>query len=146
MLCEGCGNAKVSGRWRRFLDDASDPGACRAEQRPVLLSGYCGEHSLGDDALLESLLSQLPAGLIPLVSAHDESQMQARFGVAAAPWCWVPAVLRRTPPVSAACSTTRKQHHAGQAGVDGLGLMPRASWLAGSAFRPHSPDALGWLQ
>jgi polysaccharide pyruvyl transferase CsaB len=56
-----------------------------AHNRPVLLCGYYGEHNLGDDALLESLLSQLPAGLTPLVTAHDETQVQARFGVATVP-------------------------------------------------------------
>ena len=37
-----------------------------ADPRPVLLCGYYGEHNLGDDALLEALLSQLPAGVTPL--------------------------------------------------------------------------------
>jgi polysaccharide pyruvyl transferase CsaB len=48
----------------------------------VLLCGYYGEHNLGDDALLEVLLSQLPAGWEPLVTAHDQAMVQRRFGVA----------------------------------------------------------------
>lgn len=44
--------------------------------------GYYGEHNLGDDALLEVLLSQLPAGCTPTVTARDQSQVQQRFGVA----------------------------------------------------------------
>ncbi|MEB3306783.1 MAG: polysaccharide pyruvyl transferase CsaB [Cyanobacteriota bacterium] len=46
-----------------------------------LLVGYYGEHNLGDDALLEVLLSQLPAGCTPRVTAHDQLQIQQRFGV-----------------------------------------------------------------
>ena len=72
----------------------------RAGSRPVLLCGYYGEHNLGDDALLESLLSQLPAGVTPLVTAHDETQVQARFGVATVP-------RRRLKAVLAALGTCR---------------------------------------
>ena len=54
----------------------------RGSQRPVLLCGYYGEHNLGDDALLEALLALLPAGVVPLVTAHDALQVQQRFGVA----------------------------------------------------------------
>ena len=50
--------------------------------RPVLLCGYYGEHNLGDDALLESLLSQLPAGVTPLVTAFDQRAVEQRHGVA----------------------------------------------------------------
>lgn len=50
--------------------------------RPVLLCGYYGEHNLGDDALLESLLSQLPPSAIPLVTAHDQPLVQGRHRVA----------------------------------------------------------------
>ena len=64
-----------------------------ADPRPVLLCGYYGEHNLGDDALLEALLSQLPAGVTPLVTAHDETQVQARFGVATVPRRRLKAVL-----------------------------------------------------
>ncbi|MEB3235421.1 MAG: polysaccharide pyruvyl transferase CsaB [Cyanobacteriota bacterium] len=52
--------------------------------KPVLLCGYYGEHNLGDDALLEVLLDQLPAGTPVLVTAHDQAQVQQRFGVATA--------------------------------------------------------------
>ena len=38
----------------------------------VLLCGYYGEHNLGDDALLEVALSQLPPHVRPLVTAHDQ--------------------------------------------------------------------------
>lgn len=51
-------------------------------QRRVLLCGYYGEHNLGDDALLEVLLSQLPPGCEPLVTARDQDLVQRRFGVA----------------------------------------------------------------
>ena len=51
-----------------------------ARTRPLLV-GYYGEHNLGDDALLEVLLSQLPAGCSPTVTARDQAQVQARFGV-----------------------------------------------------------------
>ena len=47
----------------------------------VLLCGYYGEHNLGDDALLEVLLEQLPAGWSPLVTAHDQALVARRFGV-----------------------------------------------------------------
>ncbi|MFM8936391.1 MAG: polysaccharide pyruvyl transferase CsaB [Vulcanococcus sp.] len=69
----------------------SRPGA--ADTRPVLLCGYYGEHNLGDDALLEALLRELPTGLTPLVTAHDEGQVQARFGVATVPRRRLKAVL-----------------------------------------------------
>ena len=46
------------------------------------MCGYYGEHNLGDDALLEALLGLLPAGVIPLVTAHDQPQVQQRFAVA----------------------------------------------------------------
>ena len=48
----------------------------------VLLCGYYGEHNLGDDALLEVLLNQLPQGWEPLVTARDQAMVQRRFGVA----------------------------------------------------------------
>ena len=50
--------------------------------RSVLLCGYYGEHNLGDDALLESLLGQLPSSVTPLVTAHDQLQVRERHGVA----------------------------------------------------------------
>ena len=49
--------------------------------RFVLLCGYYGEHNLGDDALLQVLLDQLPGSLVPLVTAHDQEMVQQRFGV-----------------------------------------------------------------
>ena len=50
--------------------------------RRVLLCGYYGEHNLGDDALLEALLAALPSAVVPVVTAHDEAEVQQRFGVA----------------------------------------------------------------
>jgi polysaccharide pyruvyl transferase CsaB len=58
-----------------------------------LLCGYYGEHNLGDDALLAALLGQLPLGQLPLVTAHDRSQVEARFGVATCPRRKLRAVL-----------------------------------------------------
>jgi polysaccharide pyruvyl transferase CsaB len=49
--------------------------------RPVLLCGYYGEHNLGDDALLESLLIQLPPSATPLVTAHDQPLVEVRHRV-----------------------------------------------------------------
>ncbi|MFM9071852.1 MAG: polysaccharide pyruvyl transferase CsaB [Cyanobium sp.] len=51
-------------------------------QRRPLICGYYGEHNLGDDALLEVLLRELPEGVQPLVTAHDQPWVQQRFGVA----------------------------------------------------------------
>jgi polysaccharide pyruvyl transferase CsaB len=51
----------------------------------VLLCGYYGEHNLGDDALLEVLLSQLPAGCQATVTAHDAALVRERFGVETVP-------------------------------------------------------------
>lgn len=48
----------------------------------VLLCGYYGEHNLGDDALLEVLLDQLPRGCLPVVTARDREAVTNRFGVA----------------------------------------------------------------
>lgn len=50
-------------------------------EKSVLLCGYYGEHNLGDDALLEVALSQLPAGVKATVTAHDQLQVGERFGV-----------------------------------------------------------------
>ena len=44
-----------------------------------LLCGYYGEHNLGDDALLEALLLQLPAGVQPWVTAADQALVEQRF-------------------------------------------------------------------
>ena len=49
--------------------------------RRVLLCGYYGEHNIGDDALLQVLLEQLPAGWEPLVTARDEHLVRQRFNV-----------------------------------------------------------------
>ena len=46
-----------------------------------LLCGYYGEHNIGDDLLLQALLNQLPVGCQPLVTAHDEAEVRARFRV-----------------------------------------------------------------
>ncbi len=45
------------------------------------MCGYYGEHNLGDDALLTVLLDQLPAGVQPLVTAHDQALVRSRFAV-----------------------------------------------------------------
>ena len=48
----------------------------------VLVCGYYGEHNLGDDALLQVVLQQLPKGCCPLVTAHDTAQVEREHGVA----------------------------------------------------------------
>lgn len=60
----------------------------------VLLCGYYGEHNLGDDALLEVLLRQLPAGWTPLITAHDQALVRQRFQ---AQWPTLETVDRRSP-------------------------------------------------
>jgi polysaccharide pyruvyl transferase CsaB len=71
----------------------------------VLLCGYYGEHNLGDDALLEVLLRQLPQGWTPLVTAHDQAQVRQRFQ---AGWPALETVDRRnTRTVLAALSGCR---------------------------------------
>lgn len=47
--------------------------------RRPLLCGYYGEHNLGDDALLEALIGQLPKHWQPLITAHDQGQVEARY-------------------------------------------------------------------
>ena len=42
----------------------------------VLLCGYYGENNLGDDALLQVLLQELPDNLRPLITARDASAVQ----------------------------------------------------------------------
>ena len=53
-----------------------------AQPLQPLLVGYYGEHNLGDDALLEVLLSQLPPDCRPTVTAHDQELVAQRFGLA----------------------------------------------------------------
>jgi polysaccharide pyruvyl transferase CsaB len=52
-----------------------------AHPTTALLCGYYGEHNLGDDALLQALLAQLPASVTPLVTAYDEAEVRQRYGV-----------------------------------------------------------------
>ena len=49
--------------------------------KPVLLCGYYGENNLGDDALLEVLLNQLPDEVSAVVTAFDQQAVQQRHGV-----------------------------------------------------------------
>ena len=42
-----------------------------ADKAKVLLCGYYGEHNLGDDALLQVLVSQLPDAWHPVITARD---------------------------------------------------------------------------
>jgi polysaccharide pyruvyl transferase CsaB len=44
--------------------------------------GYYGEHNLGDDALLQVLLDQLPVVSEPIVTARDQQLVAERFNVA----------------------------------------------------------------
>ena len=60
----------------------------------LLLCGYYGEHNLGDDALLEVLLAQLPAGYQATVTAHDGALVRQRFGVDTVPRRSLPLVLK----------------------------------------------------
>jgi polysaccharide pyruvyl transferase CsaB len=53
----------------------------RGVSDPVLLCGYYGEHNLGDDALLEALLAQLPTDTTALVTAFDQQEVAERHGV-----------------------------------------------------------------
>ncbi len=64
-----------------------------AQPLQPLLVGYYGEHNLGDDALLEVLLSQLPPGCRPTVTAHDQSLVAERFGLASVDRRQLAAVL-----------------------------------------------------
>ena len=60
----------------------------------LLLCGYYGEHNLGDDALLEVLLAQLPAGCQATVTAHDGALVRQRFGVETVARRSLPLVLK----------------------------------------------------
>ncbi|MCX5940295.1 MAG: polysaccharide pyruvyl transferase family protein, partial [Cyanobium sp. LacPavin_0818_WC50_MAG_67_9] len=63
-------------------------------RRRVLLCGYYGEHNLGDDALLEVLLAQLPAGWLATVTAHDGALVRDLFGVDTVARRSLPLVLK----------------------------------------------------
>lgn len=54
---------------------------CSGVPQSVLLCGYYGEHNLGDDALLQALLGELPESLTPVVTAFDEVEVQQRHRV-----------------------------------------------------------------
>jgi polysaccharide pyruvyl transferase CsaB len=66
----------------------------------VLLCGYYGEHNIGDDALLEVLLAQLPAGCTPVVTAYDPAALEAR-GIATVQRRSLPRVLKALRSCSA---------------------------------------------
>ncbi|MFN6132207.1 MAG: polysaccharide pyruvyl transferase CsaB [Synechococcaceae cyanobacterium] len=51
----------------------------KGSSAPVMLCGYYGEHNLGDDALLAVLLGQLPEGIRPLITAHDQRAVAGSF-------------------------------------------------------------------
>lgn len=59
----------------------------------VLLCGYYGEHNIGDDALLEVLLAQLPPQCTPVVTVHDAAGFEER-GIATVPRRSLPLVLK----------------------------------------------------
>ena len=48
-----------------------------ADKSKVLLCGYYGEHNLGDDALLQVLVSQLPDAWHPVITARDHQAAAA---------------------------------------------------------------------
>ncbi len=47
----------------------------------VLVCGYYGEHNLGDAALLQVLLKQLPSAVTPVVQAGDQPRVRRAFAV-----------------------------------------------------------------
>ncbi|MCT0202335.1 polysaccharide pyruvyl transferase CsaB [Synechococcus sp. CS-603] len=73
----------------------ADPtrAASAAADPRVLLCGYYGEHNLGDDALLEALLGQLPAGIVPVVTAFDQAEIERCFALETTQRRQLPAVL-----------------------------------------------------
>ncbi len=78
------------------------PGPAPAGRRcRPLLVGYYGEHNLGDDALLEVLLQQLPAGCRPRVTARDRPLVEQRFAVETVDRSRLVAVLAALPGSSA---------------------------------------------
>lgn len=66
----------------------------------ALICGYYGEHNIGDDALLEVLLGQLPTACTPVVTAHDGASLAER-GVATVPRRSLPQVLKALRSCSA---------------------------------------------
>lgn len=76
------------------------PAAVPPSSRPLLV-GYYGEHNLGDDALLEVLLSQLPSCCAPTVTARDQRQVAERFGVSCVDRGDLRAVLSALTPATA---------------------------------------------
>lgn len=67
----------------------------------ILICGYYGEHNLGDDALLQCLLWELPSGWQPLVTAADQHEVQDRFQVATCDRRSLPATLKALAHCSA---------------------------------------------
>jgi polysaccharide pyruvyl transferase CsaB len=80
--------------------EMANRGAPGSMARPLLV-GYYGEHNLGDDALLEVLLSQLPAAAQPTVTARDQAEVRARFGVACVDRTQLRQVLAALGPATA---------------------------------------------
>lgn len=76
------------------------PAAVATSSLPLLV-GYYGEHNLGDDALLEVLLSQLPPACVATVTARDQRQVAERFGVACVDRTSLRAVLQALTPATA---------------------------------------------
>ncbi len=64
------------------MTSPSPSAPLRPKRHRPLLCGYYGEHNLGDDALLAVLLDQLPAGVEPRVTAHDQPLVRRLFRVA----------------------------------------------------------------
>lgn len=54
---------------------------CSGVPQSVLLCGYYGEHNLGDDALLQAVLGELPEAWTPVVTAFDQDQVRQLHGV-----------------------------------------------------------------
>ncbi len=84
----------------RSLARSTVPAAVPSTSRPLLV-GYYGEHNLGDDALLEVLLSQLPPGCVATVTARDQRQVAERFAVACVDRTSLRAVLKALAPATA---------------------------------------------
>nr|YP_002048830.1 hypothetical protein PCC_0170 [Paulinella chromatophora]ACB42620.1 hypothetical protein PCC_0170 [Paulinella chromatophora] len=54
--------------------------ACKNESK-VLICGYYGEGNIGDDAILEAILSRLPDNINPIVTAANQNYIKNHFGV-----------------------------------------------------------------